>query len=167
MVQFHLSAAEHPIVSAELEALFERCAAQGVPKEGAERYLRLRFGTDVMISQLAKVLDPPVPHADLVKAARTNPDPAKSKMYALQWLEAVHKVKLGDDIEVHGWVKPREIVLSDFNFYFGRDDGEKPYLDFTGMTADKQKVSHRSNLVPIHTPVRRFDGPSERMRRYL
>lgn len=166
MTQFHESAEEHLVVSAALEALFESCAAQGVPREKADRYLGLRFGTDRMLDGLMDYLNPPVKNPNLIKAAYEAPDAATSRKYALQWLKETHGVALGDDIEVYGWVKPREIVLTDFTFFFSKDP-ERPSLVFSGMTATPQKVEERDNLVPYDTRLTKHSSPSNRMRRYL
>lgn len=124
------------IVLAEFEAMQARCETAGVSREVSRRTLSNMFIHDSIVSMLdskhTREADAAATPAgktlqkawNLFKSNQTarsiglTPDESKFASVCEEYLLLAHGAVPGDTLEIHGWVKPRTIRLTEFRLSF-------------------------------------------------
>lgn len=154
------------LVNAELEALYERCAAAGLSRQDVKNQLSLTF----VLPAIMDVMRPKPRMPELVEAAYQKflaGDKAGCQVLALEWLTAGFNVTLGGLVEVAGWARDREVLVDEFEFWWPDEaaDFTEGYMILTGPTAYGEGVAVKRNMTRLTAFMMAYQTPSARLRR--
>lgn len=141
------------VVHREVEFLVARCVTMDIPREKVELLLAQEARRRERVLEDSSASSMYLPYASVLQtaqAAQAAGDVFNWEKLCRRWLELQHGVTLGEVVRVHGWSRPRDLLLDRFTIdWFA--DAELPLAQ--GLMTFEGPSSHtqRGKMFKRHT----------------